>query len=112
MWLVVPPVCPSVHLLYCILTSVAAPAAAPAKEAPKAATPAATPAATHTPAATAAASTAEEAALAASIEAQGGVVRDLKANKGDKNTIAIEVDKLKTLKNEFKAKFGKEYGGA
>ena len=50
-----------------------------------------------------------EAAAAARIEAQGNVVRELKAAKGDKNQVAVEVDKLKALKTEFKTAFGKEY---
>ena len=60
----------------------------------------------------AAAVSADEAAAGAKIEAQGNVVRELKAIKGDKNQISIEVNTLKALKTEFKAKFGKEHGAA
>ena len=39
-------------------------------------------------------------------------MRELKANKADKAAVTEGVEKLKSLKAEFKTKFGKEYAPA
>lgn len=50
--------------------------------------------------------------LFAEIQAQGDVVRGLKAKKADSTTITKEVSKLLELKNEFKKESGQEWSPA